>query len=278
VKRVAALLVLLYAGAAQAAPHDPRAEQQLELAMSLYSQDRLDDAVAAIRAGQAIEGRPEFLYALGQIERRRGHCLPAIDYYEHYLASRPSAQAQAATRTQIERCRAELPVATDQEARAQLHFQAGEADFRLGRFSDAVMEWKTGYDLSPRALFLLDLGQAYRRLGDPRNALAMYERFASTLSDGDPKRLEVEETIASLRAEAASMPDKVVAATVDLAPPESHHPPPSYARRHWWIFPTVAGIAVAVGLGVGLGIYYGRPENRLECANTLSCRQLPGAN
>jgi tetratricopeptide (TPR) repeat protein len=276
-KRVLCLLVLLYAAAAHAAPHDPRAEQQLALAMSLYSQDRLDEAVAAIRAGQAIEARPEFLYALGQIERRRGHCLPAIDYYQRYLDSRPSAQAQTATRTQIERCRAELPVATDQEARAQLHFQAGEADFRLGRFADAVMEWKTGYDLSPRALFLLDLGQAYRKLGDPRNALIMYERFASTLSDGDPKRVEIEQIIASLRVEAASMPEKVVAAAVDLAPPETHHQP-SYARRHWWIFPTVAGIAVAVGLGVGLGIYYGRPENRLDCTNTLFCRPQPGSN
>jgi hypothetical protein len=72
------------------------------------------------------------------------------------------------------------------------------------------------------------------------------------------------------------MPDKIVA-SVDLAPPESHAKP-SYARRHWWIFPTVAGIAVAVGLGVGLGIYYGRGENRLDCTNTLACRPLPSAN
>jgi len=286
-RAVAFTCAIAIAAVVGAAPgHDPRADAQLALAMKLYSQGLLDQAVAAVRAGQAIEQRREFLYALGQIERRRGHCLQAVEYYKRYLDTHPPSADEAAARTQIERCHDES-MATDPVARAELHFQAGEAAFRLGRYEDAIREWKAGYELSPRSLFLLDLAQAYRRLGDAQSALGMYHKFLDAIPADDARRPEIARVIAEMRPQAEAQAraqseadtrahEQPVVVQVTAAPEQ---PRRSFARRHWWIFPTVGGIAVAAGLAIGLGLYYGRAENHLDCkqAGVIGCIPSTGA-
>jgi tetratricopeptide (TPR) repeat protein len=74
----------------------------------LYEQGRFDEAIAELRAGYAIEPRSDFLYALGQAERKRGDCKAAIGWYQRYVDSGPSAQRTVATLVQIDRCKQEL--------------------------------------------------------------------------------------------------------------------------------------------------------------------------
>ena len=60
-------------------------------------------------------------------------------------------------------------------------------------------------------------------------------------------------------------PPAVAAPQLVAAPPAR----PSFARRHWWIFPVAV---VVVGAAVGVGAYFGtRPVNRFDCSSSIAC-------
>jgi tetratricopeptide (TPR) repeat protein len=100
---------------AVAAPHafadaramKPEARAHYQRGLALYQRGEYDAAVDELRAGLAIDPQPDLLYALGQAERRRGHCDRAIEYYESCLGLVKDPAAAAAVRVQIERCKVE---------------------------------------------------------------------------------------------------------------------------------------------------------------------------
>jgi tetratricopeptide (TPR) repeat protein len=110
-RRLACLVVLLLAAlAAPARVHAdaramrPEARQHYDRGLKLYGRHQYDDAITELRAGLAIDPQPEILYALGQAERRRGHCDRAVEYYQSCLALVKDPVAAAAVKVQIERC------------------------------------------------------------------------------------------------------------------------------------------------------------------------------
>jgi tetratricopeptide (TPR) repeat protein len=115
--RALAILMALASAPAfaeSAPPMKPEARAHLVRGLEHYEKGRFAEAVSEFLAGQAIDPQPEFRYALGQAERKRGRCAEAIVYYQSYLDTRPSAVQAATARQNIERCKAtasELPPA-----------------------------------------------------------------------------------------------------------------------------------------------------------------------
>ncbi len=87
------------------------AAEHLAHGSKLYQQGHYAEAIAELQAGYAIDPRPDFLYALGQAERKRGDCKAAVGWYQRYVDTGPSAQRTVATLMQIDRCKQELAAA-----------------------------------------------------------------------------------------------------------------------------------------------------------------------
>jgi tetratricopeptide (TPR) repeat protein len=107
---VVLVLVALAAANGRAEPParlKPEARIHLDRGLKLYQRQKYDEAIDELREGLAIDPQPDLLYALGQAERKRGHCERAIEYYRSCLALVKDASAAAALRVQIERCRVE---------------------------------------------------------------------------------------------------------------------------------------------------------------------------
>ena len=105
--------LVLTAGAAPARAQTAKATatEHLVRGSRLYEQGHYDEAIAELKGGYAIDPRPDFFYALGQAERKRGDCKAAIGWYQRYVDSGPSTQRTVATLVQIDRCKQELATA-----------------------------------------------------------------------------------------------------------------------------------------------------------------------
>ncbi|HZS39853.1 MAG TPA: tetratricopeptide repeat protein [Polyangia bacterium] len=107
--RVLVGLVALALATPARADSDPAAAKvHFDLGSQLYQQGRYDEALAELTRGYELDARPEFLYSLGQTERKRGRCKQALDYYQRYLDSGLPRERAAAVLIQMDRCRAEL--------------------------------------------------------------------------------------------------------------------------------------------------------------------------
>jgi hypothetical protein len=108
---VAVALVVVASAAparAQSAGRAAEARRHLDKGNRLYLEGRYDDAIVELQAGYALEQRPDFLYALGQAERKRGDCKAAIRYYQAFVDTGQSPQRTVAVLVQIDRCKQEL--------------------------------------------------------------------------------------------------------------------------------------------------------------------------
>lgn len=101
--------VLALGGVAGAQKGDARSH--LVHGDQLYRDGQYAEAIDELKAGFAIEPLPDFLYALGQAERKRGDCRAAIAYYQRFLDTKPSSQRAVAALMQIDRCKEEMAAA-----------------------------------------------------------------------------------------------------------------------------------------------------------------------
>ncbi len=94
-----------------------------------------------------------------------------------------------------------LAQGADRRTRAKAHFEAGAALYRADQFNEAIREFKAGYALVPRSGFLINLGQAYRKLGQDGEARYWFQRYLDETPQG-PQRAQVAELIAKIPADA----------------------------------------------------------------------------
>jgi tetratricopeptide (TPR) repeat protein len=104
-----AMLLICAAAHAQAPGTSlkPEARAHYRHGLELYQKGQFDAAIVELREGLAIDPQPELLYALGQAERKSGHCDRAVEHFQACLALLKDPAAQAAVRVQIERCAVE---------------------------------------------------------------------------------------------------------------------------------------------------------------------------
>src|SRR3569623_1278330 len=99
--------------------------------------------------------------------------------------------------------------------RAKQHYLRGEAYFKSKNFSEAMDEYQKGYLEKPDAVFIFNIAQCQRLLGNSSAAVEFYQRYLGEAPDG-PGRPVAEKEIAELRGPA----QPAVA-----APPETSAPP-----------------------------------------------------
>jgi tetratricopeptide (TPR) repeat protein len=148
-------------------------------------------------------------------------------------------------------------------ARARAHYEAGRALYSLGRYDDALREFMAGHQLAPRARFLLNMGQCYRKLGQPGKAKEMYTLYMRDPATRDAEeRAQVEQLLAEATqaaAQPAAAPPSAPPVSVAVQAPEPRPaqeatPPRRRVAPHVWVLPMVSVVAAGVALGVGLGL------------------------
>jgi hypothetical protein len=152
------------------------------------------------------------------------------------------------------------------EARARNHYEAGRTHYRLGNFRESLREFTAGYELTHKPRFLINIAQAFRKLGDDASARKMLERYLSESRGDDPVRKQAQQQLDELgpardpiitepkNEPPAASPAPVVAPAAAVTVTEPAPPPKKSKLRHLgWIIP----LSAAVIAGVAVGIYFG---------------------
>jgi len=85
----------------------------------------------------------------------------------------------------------------EDRAAAKEHYVKGKTHFDLGEFADAALEFKAAYKLYPQPVFLFNIGQCYKNLGDSKNALFFFKSYLTNAPTA-PNKKEVEGLVAEL--------------------------------------------------------------------------------
>jgi tetratricopeptide (TPR) repeat protein len=136
--------------------------------------------------------------------------------------------------------------ATPTDAEVDEHVAQGHRLYQLGRYQEAIAEYRRAYELRGDPLFLFQIAESYRQLGASEQALFYYDRYLAGASEG-PDRDAAEEHVSeleSLRARPTAAAPGLVA-TPDTGAGARKPPPPLW--RRWWVW-TVLGVALAAGV------------------------------
>lgn len=175
--------------------------------------------------------------------------------------------------------------AGDREARAR--FEAGRALVQVGSYDAARLEFQRGYELSERPLFIFNMAECTRQLGNPEDARREYSEYIRQ-DPGGTFAVTARTRLQELGEGDTSTPDFIVALNAP-PPPESTEllvlevptepqprpifdDPPEQESRPWfksWPFWTAVG-AVVVG-GIVAGIVLGTRGGN-DC--TAGCQEL----
>lgn len=119
-------------------------------------------------------------------------------------------------------------VQTKEKAEAKVHYDQGTVHFNLDEWPQAIQEFKAAYRLVPDAIFLYNIAQCHRKMGDGAEALSFYKKYLRERPDA-PNRSEVEKRIDELEAAQAAQSKSREAPPAGLAPPNLPAPPPTAA-------------------------------------------------
>jgi Tetratricopeptide repeat len=185
------------------------------------------------------------------------------------------------------------PIATAETPthKAKTLFEEGLKHYNVGDYKEALQSFKDGYFAKPDPIFLFNMGQCYRQLGDPDGAQRQYRAYLREAPD-TPSRPEVERFIAAaeaqIQARAANAPPTGViepptgratpdealqnqVAPVNLVPTRTEVvvSQPLEPKRRRWLWPVVGSvIGVVVVVGVAVGVSFAIPNNASVKAGT----------
>jgi tetratricopeptide (TPR) repeat protein len=186
---------------------------------------------------------------------------------------------------------AQAPSAIEQ---SRVHHNNAVVHFNLDEWKEAAAEFKEAYRLHPDPLFLYNIGQCYRKLGDQAEALSYYRKYLRAAPKAS-NRAEVERRMEELEAalEAASKsreapPPTVIPPPAETTPPPAVAPPPAAIApppppagslvagppppepapvyKRWWFW---AGVGAAVAAGVTIGLVASQPHTKAGYTGNL---------
>jgi hypothetical protein len=161
-----------------------------------------------------------------------------------------------------------------QQAKAKAHVNVGASLYRAERYREALAEFEAAFQLMPRPVVLINIGQCYRKLDDPQHALEAYDRYLAAVGPDDSQRGAVEALVVAMKDQIAHQPPRVVpdppveAVPVHTPPqvvvaevPTPAPPPPRWTRKK----KLAVGLGIAAGVlvvgGVALGLVFGLPAS-----------------
>lgn len=147
--------------------------------------------------------------------------------------------------------------ATPEDRRAaRVHFQAAEKAYAAESYEEALAGYEQAHALFPSPAFLFNMAQCHRHLNQPKEALALYQRYL----EASPKagnRVVVEGFISEMETAVAALPPEPI-----LLPSEDvlKEEPPVYAsapstkpvHEQWWFWTAAAVVVGGVAGGVVL--------------------------
>jgi tetratricopeptide (TPR) repeat protein len=141
------------------------------------------------------------------------------------------------------------PASTPADAEIDEHVAQGHRLYQLGRYQEAIAEYRRAYELRADPPFLFQIAESYRQLGATEQALFYYDRYLAGPADGSDREA-AEERVSELERLRARPP---VAATppglIATPGPGTGAKPPTPLWRRWWVW-TAIGAALAAGLTV----------------------------
>ena len=93
--------------------------------------------------------------------------------------------------------------AADDPARARDSFDRGMTHYNVGEYRDALAQFKDAYFAKHDPVFLFNMGQCYRQLGEPESAVRQYRAYLRVMP-GASNRADVERFIAQAEADRAT--------------------------------------------------------------------------
>jgi tetratricopeptide (TPR) repeat protein len=168
-------------------------------------------------------------------------------------------------------------------AEARRHFERGQRLFKVSRYREALEEFKEAYLAKSDPVFLYNVAQCHRLLGERQDAITFYRRYLEAAPESR-NRSEVERRIADLEA-AAQRETPVTPPAPTLAPPPVITAPTSAPEaavsvpvpvaeqrpvyKRWWFWAGLAAVAAGTVTAVALS------RGGSDCGPNLDlCRKL----
>lgn len=165
---------------------------------------------------------------------------------------------------------------------ARAAFAEGQRRYDLNEFNAALAAFKQAYLAYEEPVFLFNIAQCYRQLGDKGEAIKFYRSYLRKVPDA-PNRDDVKSLVSTLENEVASAKAAAPPPTTPIlaAPPPSLIPPPqptgltavstsvrSDARpkplyKRWWLWTIVGAAAAGAATGVAVAVTSRRSEPSL---------------
>ena len=151
------------------------------------------------------------------------------------------------------------PATTAGDVEIDEHVAQGHRLYQLGRYQEAIAEYRRAYELRANPPFLFQIAESYRQLGATEQALFYYDRFLAGAAE--PNRDAAEERVSELerlraRPAIAAPPPGLVAA----AGPGAGAKQPTPVWRRWWVWTAVGAVLAA---GVVAAALAGRADSSL---------------
>jgi tetratricopeptide (TPR) repeat protein len=179
--------------------------------------------------------------------------------------------------------------AEDARSRALAHFEAGRKLYQVGDYAPALVEFKRAFLLKEDPVFIFNIAQCHRRLGDTEQAITFYRRYLGT-NPPAANRQQVEKLIADLERQRPAVPASPPPAPPEVArapvlTPSTPAPaaavfaqPPAAAREEpaiytrWWFW---TGLVAVAGGAAAAVILTRHPASPGCSAGVDYCATLP---
>ncbi len=160
---------------------------------------------------------------------------------------------------------------------ARIEFDAGTDHYAAGRYEEAIRRFQAGYALVPRPNFLVNIGQAFRKLGNLERAKEAYVAYVRALPANSALRDQALQVLAEIEVQ---LQDQEAARPVASAPPQAtplplvtpippaRAPAPPRTSLGAWLGLGIGGAGLAlVATGVGFQIRARSASGHLEEAS-----------
>ena len=161
-------------------PDPTKASQDaFDRGQAAYNSGNFREAAAAFKQAYEHKPSPELQYNIGAAYHKAGDAKNAVKHYQQYLNDNPNAKDANQVRNMMHKLLEKTGNALidpNLEA-AQAAFDKGNDAYAAGRFQEAAAAFEEAYKEKPMPDFLYNIGAAYQRAGDTKNAVKNYQLY-----------------------------------------------------------------------------------------------------